>query len=197
MTEIRKNKIKKILAIIMVAVTLTSCSFLEGAAAVVGKETVSRSTVKDSVKSVLSDRSKIDTEEMILVTGDDLFRDQLRFHVIALVVQSMADDLKIDFSRRQIDASEADLIAQAGGKSSLDRYLVSVSVASVDLKLFLITRMYADEIIKVIISNGVLPEAAAGELQKLILSKADQLKVEINEDYGIWDQSTGNIVPLY
>ncbi len=74
---------KKFLAIIAAtALLLTGCSQV-GAAATVGDTKITQATVQGSIDSILTERTKVDTSQMQLETGESLNRSQLRFHLLS------------------------------------------------------------------------------------------------------------------
>ncbi|NDA94803.1 MAG: hypothetical protein EBY03_01430 [Actinobacteria bacterium] len=82
------------IAAISVALLLTGCSQVSSAASV-GSVKISQSTVQSSINDIMAERSKVDTSQMQLETGEALNRAQMRFHVLSELLNKVAAKLKI------------------------------------------------------------------------------------------------------
>ncbi len=187
--------VKRIIAVLTVAsaLLLSGCSQV-GVAASVGSTKITQATVQKSIDTVLSERKKVDTTGMTLDTGEALNRGQMRFHLMAALLTAVGTDGKFTVTKAEIDARRATIITQVGGASALPKALVGAGIASVDLDSYLNLIILSEKLQAAAVSAGV-PQANTGaEIQKLIIDKANKLKVTVNPRYGVWDSATGDIV---
>ena len=71
---------------------------------------------------------------------------------------------------------------------------MGAGIASVDLDSYLNLIILSEKLQAAAVAAGV-PQANTGsEIQKLIIDKANKLKVTVNPRYGKWDSATGDIV---
>ena len=116
---------KKIVAIVgaSLLVLLTGCSQVNSAATI-GSTDVPITTVQNTVKDILSERTKIDTTGMQLQTGADLNVAALRFHVISVLFDHLAVALKLSITDAQIATTRASIISKIGTEADLPKALI-------------------------------------------------------------------------
>ena len=186
---------KRVIALITVAsaLLLAGCSQV-GAAATVGSTKITQATVQKSIDGIIAERTKVDTTGAQLVTGAELNRSQLRFHLIAVLLGAVASDLKISITKTEIDTRRATIITQLGGEKNLPKALAGASIASSDFPEYLQLILQSEKIAAYEAAHGV-PQANTGTaIQKLVVAKAAAIKVTVNPQYGKWDAATGDIV---
>lgn len=188
---------KRFIALITVAsaLLLTGCSQV-GVAASVGSTKITQATVQKSIDTVLAERAKADTTGMQLETGAALNRSQLRFHLMAELLGDVAKDGKITVTKAEIDSRRASIVTQVGGASKLPKALVGAGIASTDLDNYIQLIILSERLTQAAIAAGVSQSNTGIEIQKLIVAKADKLKVTVNPRYGKWDSKTGDIVAV-
>ncbi len=185
---------KKILAIVAsAALLLTGCSQV-GAAATVGGTKITQSTVQDSIDSILSERTKVDTSQMQLETGELLNRSQLRFHVLSNLLRAVGKEVKIEVTKAEIDTRRASILEQVGGAAALPTALVGAGIAPADLDAYIEAISYSDKISQALIASGVTQDQVGTEFQNLVVAKAKELGVTVNPRYGKWDEAVADIV---
>ncbi|MEK6648298.1 MAG: hypothetical protein AABY37_03180 [Actinomycetota bacterium] len=186
---------KRIIALITVAsaLVLTGCSQV-GVAASVGSTKITQTTVQKSIDTVLAERAKVDTASMQLETGETLNRSQLRFHLISVLFGAIAKDAEITTTKAEIDSRRASIITQVGGESELPKALVGAGIASVDLDSYLDLIVVSEKLSQAMTTAGVDQNNIGVEIQKLVVAKADKLKVTVNPRYGKWDSAIGDVV---
>lgn len=187
---------KRVIALITVAsaLLLAGCSQV-GAAATVGSTKITQATVQKSIDGVLAERAKVDTTGMQIPTGAELNRNQLRFHLISILLGAVAADEKITIKKSEIDERRATIITQLGGETNLPKALVGASIASVDFPQYLQLILQSEKIAQYAAAHGIAQADTGNEIQKLVVAKAAALKVTVNPQYGKWDPATGDIVP--
>ncbi|MEI9908007.1 MAG: hypothetical protein WDO06_09165 [Actinomycetota bacterium] len=121
---------KKVIILIAAAgaLVLTGCSQV-GVAATIGKTKITQSTVQKSIDEALAERGKVDTSGMQLETGSAFNRNQLRFHVISVLLGAVTKDVKIGITKAEIDQRRAEIVTQVGGEDKLPSALVGASIA--------------------------------------------------------------------
>ena len=185
---------KKILAIVAAAaLLLTGCSQV-GAAATVGNSKITQATVQGSVDALLAERSKVDTTQMQLETGEALNRSQLRFHLLSKLLRGLGEELKIEVTKAEIDTRRASIVQQVGGVSELPKALVSAGIAPDDLDKYIEAILFSDKISQALIAAGATEDQVGQEIQKLVVAKSKELGVTINPRYGKWNAETADIV---
>jgi hypothetical protein len=187
--------VKRVIALITVAsaLMLAGCSQV-GAAATIGSTKITQATVQKSIDGILAERAKVDTTGMQLVTGAELNRSQLRFHLIAVLLGSVAADEKISITKAEIDTRRASIITQLGGEANLPKALVGASIASADFPEYLQLILQSEKIAQYEAAHGVAQADTGTAIQKLVVAKAAAIKVTVNPQYGKWDATTGDIV---
>ena len=186
---------KRVIALITVAsaLLLAGCSQV-GAAATVGSTKITQATVQKSIDGILAERAKVDTTGMQLVTGAELNRSQLRFHLISVLLSAVAADEKIKITKAEIDTRRATIITQLGGEVNLPKALVGANIASSDFPEYLQLIMQSEKVAEFAVAGGVAQAESGAAIQKLVVAKAASLKVTVNPQYGKWDAATGDVV---
>lgn len=185
---------KKFLAIIVAtALLLTGCSQV-GAAATVGGTKITQATVQGSIDSILAERTKVDTTQMQLETGESLNRSQLRFHLFSKILRALGEELKIEVTKAEIDTRRASIIEQVGGATSLPSALVGAGIAPADLDTYIEAISFSDKISQALVAAGVTEDQVGTEIQKLVVAKAKELGVTVNPRYGKWDPKVADVV---
>lgn len=186
---------KRVIALITVAsaLLLAGCSQV-GAAATVGSTKITQATVQKSIDGIIAERTKVDTTGMQLVTGAELNRSQLRFHLIAVLLGAVATDQKISITKAEIDTRRATIITQLGGEANLPKALAGASIASTDFPLYLQLILQSEKIAAYEVAHGVKQADTGTAIEKAVVAKAASMKVTVNPQYGKWDPKTGDVI---
>jgi parvulin-like peptidyl-prolyl isomerase len=185
--------VKKFLAMIAAALLLTGCSQV-GAAATLGDTKITQATVQGSIDSIISERTKVDTAQMQLQTGEELNRGQLRFHLLSALLREVGKELKITVTKAEIDTRRAAIVTQVGGEEAMPSALVNAGIAPQDLDAYVEAVLFSDKVGQVVLASGVAQDQVGLEIQKLIVAKAKELGVTVNPRYGKWDPEVADIV---
>jgi parvulin-like peptidyl-prolyl isomerase len=186
--------VKKFLALMAVAaLLLTGCSQV-GAAATLGDTKITQATVQGSIDSIISERTKVDTAQMQLQTGEELNRGQLRFHLLSALLREVGKELKITVTKAEIDTRRAAIVTQVGGEEAMPSALVNAGIAPQDLDAYVEAVLFSDKVGQVVLASGVAQDQVGLEIQKLIVDKAKELGVTVNPRYGKWDPEVADIV---
>ena len=179
--------------IAVAALLLTGCSQV-GAAATLGDTKITQATVQGSIDSIISERTKVDTAQMQLQTGEELNRGQLRFHLLSALLREVGKELKITVTKAEIDTRRAAIVTQVGGEEAMPSALVNAGIAPQDLDAYVEAVLFSDKVGQVVLASGVAQDQVGLEIQKLIVAKAKELGVTVNPRYGKWDPEVADIV---
>ncbi|MEJ6626957.1 MAG: hypothetical protein QNL32_03750 [Actinomycetes bacterium] len=190
------NNVKKIVAVIGAGllILVTGCSS-SNSAATIGKTEVPLSTMQGTVSEIIKERNKVDTTGLTLAIGEELNTNAIRFHVISILFDDIAERIKIEITDAEIAARRADIILQIGGEDRLDFSLVGAQIAPRDFERYIRTVLLAEKFGDALVAQGDTSTDGSG-IQKLIVGMAKEEKVKINPRYGTWDYESGNIAPI-
>ena len=186
---------KKILALLGVisVLALSGCGKIDNAATL-GDISISQASAQAIVDEVLAERTKIDTSQMQLQSGNALNRSQLRFTIVTTLFDEIAKELKISISSTELDQAKSELIAQSGGAEALATNLVAAEIAPSNFERYVRAIVTSNKIQEALRSAGVADAEISARTTQLVNAKAAELSVEVNPRYGTWDKDTGEIV---
>jgi FKBP-type peptidyl-prolyl cis-trans isomerase (trigger factor) len=187
--------VKKILAVITIAsaLLLTGCS-QNNEAATIGDFKISQTELQSSIDAVMAERSKVDTSQMQLETGEELNRGQLRFRILMHTFDEIAKELKIEVTSSAIEAKRATILNSVGGEAELPKNLVNAAIASQDFDTYVRAIVISDQVAAALSEAGVAAEEVSAKVGDLLNAKAKSLGVKINPRYGVWDNEVGDVV---
>jgi hypothetical protein len=187
--------VKKILAVLTIAsaLLLTGCS-QTNEAALIGDFKISQTELQSSIDAVMAERSKVDSSQMQLETGEELNRGQLRFKILMHTFDEIAKELKIEVTSSQIGAKKASIIQSVGGEAELPKNLVNAAIALQDFDAYVRAIVISDQIAEALAQSGVAEEEVSTKVGDLLNAKAKSLGVKINPRYGVWDNEIGDVV---
>ena len=186
---------KKILAVLTIAsaLLLTGCSQTNEAATIGGFK-ISQTELQSSIDAVMAERSKVDSSQMQLETGEELNRGQLRFKILMHTFDEIAKELKIEVTSSQVGAKKASIIQSVGGEAELPKNLVNAAIALQDFDAYVRAIVISDQIAAALAQSGVAEEEVSTKVGDLLNAKAKSLGVKINPRYGVWDNEIGDVV---
>ena len=186
---------KKILAVLAIAsaLLLTGCSQTNEAATIGGFK-ISQTELQSSIDAVMAERSKVDSSQMQLETGEELNRGQLRFKILMHTFDEIAKELKIEVTSSQVGAKKASIIQSIGGEAELPKNLVNAAIALQDFDTYVRAIVISDQIAAALAQSGVAEEEVSTKVGDLLNAKAKSLGVKINPRYGVWDNEIGDVV---
>ena len=189
------NKFKKLIALagVGLVLVLTACSG-QSSAASIGKTEVPLSTVQDTINEILKERNKVETEDLTLAAGVELNTNAIRFHVISVIFDDIAEKIEMTVTDAELAARREDIISQIGSEDGLAFALVGAQIAPQDFERYIRTVLLAEKIGAALESQGETAADGSG-IQNLIIAMGKEQKVDINPRYGSWDYETGNITP--
>ena len=186
---------KKILAVLAIAsaLLLTGCSQTNEAATIGGFK-ISQTELQSSIDAVMAERSKVDSSQMQLETGEELNRGQLRFKILMHTFDEIAKELKIEVTSSQVGAKKASIIQSVGGEAELPKNLVNAAIALQDFDAYVRAIVISDQIAAALAQSGVAEADVSAKVGDLLNAKAKSLGVKINPRYGAWDNEVGDVV---
>ena len=186
---------KKILAVMTIAsaLLLTGCS-QNNEAATIGDFKISQTELQSSIDAVMAERTKVDTSQMQLETGEEFNRGQLRFKILMHTFDEIAKELKIEVTSSQIEAKKATILSSIGGEAELPKNLVNAAIALQDFDTYLRAIVISDQVAAALSQAGVADEEVSAKVGELLNAKAKTLGVKINPRYGVWDNEVGDVV---
>ena len=186
---------KKILAVLTIAsaLLLAGCS-QTNEAALIGDFKISQTELQSSIDAVMAERTKVDSSQMQLETGEELNRGQLRFKILMHTFDEIAKELKIEVTSSQVGAKKASIIQSVGGEAELPKNLVNAAIALQDFDAYVRAIVISDQIAEALAQSGVAEEEVSTKVGDLLNAKAKSLGVKINPRYGVWDNEIGDVV---
>ena len=186
---------KKILVALTIAtgLLLTGCS-QSNEAATVGDFKITQTELQSSIDAVMAERSKVDTSQMQLETGDELNRGQLRFKILMHTFDEIAKELDLEITSSQVVARKQQISQSLGGDAELPKNLVNAAIAPQDFDTYVRAILISERITSALAQSGVAEADVATQLGKLLSAKAKELGVKINPRYGFWDTEAGDVV---
>lgn len=186
---------KKILVALTIAtgLLLTGCS-QTNEAATVGEFKITQTELQSSIDAVMAERSKVDTSQMQLETGDELNRGQLRFKILMHTFDEIAKELDLEITSSQVVSRKQQIAQSLGGETELPKNLVNAAIALQDFDTYVRAILISERITSALSQSGVAEADVANQLGKLLSAKAKELGVKINPRYGVWDVEAGDVV---
>ena len=186
---------KKILVALTIAtgLLLTGCS-QSNEAATVGDFKITQTELQSSIDAVMAERTKVDTSQMQLETGDALNRGQLRFKILMHTFDEIAKELDLEITSSQVVARKQQISQSLGGDAELPKNLVNAAIAPQDFDTYVRAILISERITSAPAQSGVAEADVANQLGKLLSAKAKELGVKINPRYGFWDTEAGDVV---
>jgi hypothetical protein len=187
--------VKKILVALTIAtgLLLTGCS-QTNEAATVGDFKITQTELQASIDAVIAERSKVDTSQMQLETGDELNRGQLRFKILMYTFDEIAKELDLTITSSDVVNRRQQITQSLGGDAELPKNLVNAAIALQDFDTYVRATLISERITSALTESGVPAADAANQLGKLLSAKAAELGVKINPRYGFWDTEAGDVV---
>ena len=186
---------KKILVALTIAtgLLLTGCS-QSNEAATVGDFKITQTELQSSIDAVMAERSKVDTSQMQLETGDELNRGQLRFKILMHTFDEIAKELDLEITSSQVVNRKQQISQSLGGDAELPKNLVNAGIALQDFDTYVRAVLISERITSALAQSGVPEADVANQLSKLLSAKAKELGVKVNPRYGFWDTEAGDVV---
>lgn len=187
---------KKILTAIALisALTLTACGQVDTAASF-GDTKITQAQAQSVIDEILAERTKFDTSQMQLESGNALNRSQLRFTIVTSIFDEIAKELKITVSSSEIEKTRTGIYEQIGGKAQLPMNLVAAQIAPSNFERYMRATVISNKLAGALGMAGVAEADVQSKISELVQKKAKQMKVSVNPRYGRWDETTAELIP--
>ena len=176
------------------ALTLTACGQVDTAASF-GETKITQAQAQSVVDEILAERTKVDTTQMQLESGNALNRSQLRFSIVTAIFDEIAKELKIKVSTSEIENTRTGIYEQIGGESQLAMNLVAAQIAPSNFERYMRATIVSNKLASALSMAGVADEEVQLKISELVQKKAKQMKVSVNPRYGVWDEETAELIP--
>ena len=187
------KKILTALALIS-AFTLTACGQVDTAASF-GDTKITQAQAQSVIDEILAERTKFDTSQMQLESGNALNRSQLRFTIVTSIFDEIAKELKITVSSSEIEKTRTGIYEQIGGKAKLPMNLVAAQIAPSNFERYMRATVISNKLAGALGMAGVAEADVQSKISELVQKKAKQMKVSVNPRYGRWDETTAELIP--
>jgi len=188
--------VKKILTALALisAFTLTACGQVDTAASF-GDTKITQAQAQSVIDEILAERTKFDTSQMQLESGNALNRSQLRFTIVTSIFDEIAKELKITVSSSEIEKTRTGIYEQIGGKAQLPMNLVAAQIAPSNFERYMRATVISNKLAGALGMAGVAEADVQSKISELVQKKAKQMKVSVNPRYGRWDETTAELIP--
>ncbi len=187
------KKILTALALIS-ALTLTACGQVDTAASF-GDTKITQAQAQSVIDEILAERTKVDTSQMQLESGNALNRSQLRFTIVTSIFDEIAKELKIKVSSSEIEKTRTGIYEQIGGEAQLSMNLVAAQIAPSNFERYMRATIISNKLSGALGMAGVAEADIQSKISELVQKKAKQMKVSVNPRYGRWDEATAELIP--
>ena len=187
------KKILTALALIS-AFTLTACGQVDTAASF-GDTKITQAQAQAVIDEILDERTKVDTTQMQLESGNALNRSQLRFTIVTSIFDEIAKELKIKVSSTEIENTRTGIYEQIGGRAQLSMNLVAAQIAPSNFERYMRATIISNKLAGALGIAGVAEADVQSKISELVQKKAKQMKVSVNPRYGRWDEATAELIP--
>lgn len=179
----------------LIATLLTGCSNPSDAATYdSGKVTIK--DLQASVNTILSERIKFNTMPQDGLTGEELTRNQLGFHIFGELLTQAAKERKVFALPGEIASRKAEILTNVGGEDKLSLALVNAGIASIDLDEYVSLTVLQDKLRNVIAPSATEDNQVIKELQKILAETAVKQNLTVNPRYGVWNSATTKVDPV-
>ncbi|RKN08664.1 SurA N-terminal domain-containing protein [Streptomyces radicis] len=171
---------------------LTGCSTDShpGAAAVVGGERITLSSVQAQVEAVRDAQRAQSEGEQLVAASPALARDTVAFLVYTEVLERAADEVGVEVTRLEVQEARGNAERNVGGPDALAEALLRQPNSTPLAGDEQIDRMLRGQLLfqGIAAELGVLPDGTGlDRMAQLMVDTADEVGVDVNPRYGEWD----------
>lgn len=193
----RANVLKKVAVAGLAAALLSGCTPTVGTAAVVDGEKISVNTVQESVSQLITQRRATGFSDPGDIANGTQAQDQLRFHIISIVLAKAAAKNGITLTPAEVDDYRNSVIAQVGSEANLIAALTQNTIAGKDFEMYLKDVLYQQRLgEKLVPGNATDPAVASARssaVNKEMLTLLSSFKITVNPRYGIFDPTNSSL----
>ncbi len=178
------------IGVIAATLGLSGCSTpTAGAAAVVGDQRISESTLNLEVQAVLTLQGLPATD-----SSNELITNTLDQLITEILVDELANREKIEVSQGEIDDLRLQYIAQAGGQDAFEAQIGQQGIALGDvdsiIRVNILVAKLGDQL-----SPDTAPDAKSAAVFVAISELSTELGTEVSPRFGAWDPQSLSVGP--
>lgn len=178
------------IGLITVAVGLTGCGTpTAGAAAVVGDQRISESTLNAEVQSVLALQGLPSTD-----SSNELISNTLDQMITEILVNELASREKIEVTQGEIDNLRLQYITQAGGSQAFEEQIGQQGISLADVDSIIRVNVQVSKLGDVLAPNTE-PDAKSAAVFVAISELSSELGTEVSPRFGTWDPENLTVGP--
>jgi len=178
------------IGLITVAIGLSGCSTpTAGAAAVVGDQRISESTLNEKVQAVLALQGLPSTD-----SSNELITNTLDQMITEILVNELASREKIEVTQGEIDNLRLQYITQAGGSEAFEAQIGQQGIAIQDVDPIIAVNLQVSKLGDVLAPNAE-PDAKSAAVFVAISELSSELGTEVSPRFGIWDPENLTVGP--
>jgi hypothetical protein len=178
------------IGLIAVAIGLGGCSTpTAGAAAVVGDQRISESTLNEKVQAVLALQGLPSTD-----SSNELITNTLDQMITEILVNELASREKIEVTQGEIDNLRLQYVTQAGGSQAFEEQIGQQGIAIQDVDPIIRVNLQVSKLGDVLAPNAE-PDAKSGAVFIAISELSSELGTEVSPRFGIWDPENLTVGP--
>jgi hypothetical protein len=175
---------------ITVAIGLSGCSTpTAGAAAVVGDQRISESTLNAEVQSVLALQGLPSTD-----SSNELISNTLDQMITEILVNELASREKIEVTQGEIDNLRLQYITQAGGSQAFEEQIGQQGISIADVDSIIRVNIQVSKLGDVLAPNTE-PDTKSAAVFIAISELSSELGTEVSPRFGTWDPENLTVGP--
>lgn len=175
---------------ITVAIGLSGCSTpTAGAAAVVGDQRISESTLNAEVQAVLALQGLPSTD-----SSNELISNTLDQMITEILVNELASREKIEVTQGEIDNLRLQYITQAGGSQAFEEQIGQQGISLADVDSIIRVNIQVSKLGDVLAPNTE-PDAKSAAVFVAISELSSELGTEVSPRFGTWDPENLTVGP--
>jgi hypothetical protein len=169
---------------------LSGCSTpTAGAAAVVGDQRISESSLNTEVQAVLALQGLPTTD-----SSNELITSTLDQMITAILVDELVSREKVDVTQGEIDDLRLQFTAQAGGQEAFADQIGQQGIAIEDVDSIIRVNIQVSKLGDVLVPDGA-PEAKSAAVFLAISELSTEIGTEISPRFGTWDPENLSVGP--
>lgn len=178
------------IGLLSIAIGVSGCSTpTAGAAAVVGDQRISESTLNSKVQAVLALQGLPATG-----SSNELITDTLDQIITQILVNELASREKIEVTQGEIDNLRLQYITQAGGPEAFEAQIGQQGIAIADVDPIIRVNIQVSRLGDILAPNAE-PDAKSAAVFVAISELSSELGTEVSPRFGIWDPENLTVGP--
>ncbi len=179
------------IGVITATFSLSGCSTpIVGAAAVVGDQRISESTLNTEVQAVLALQGLSATD-----SSNELITSTLGQMITAILVGKLADRDKIEVTQGEIDDLRLQYIAQAGSQEAFDAQIGQQGIAIEDVDPIIRVNIQISKLGDILAPEGA-PDVKSAAVFAAVAELSTELGTQVSPRFGTWNPENLSVGPV-